>query len=416
METRDWSGPDAEGVRTLPLTDPARSSLRGKRLRRAFDRPAPALDAWPAAWRELLARWVRRAGSEKRYRRDTLLSAAGAARANIALTLFERLVADGLAEIEERREPQSGWQLVNLRFLDPTALRGQLGLPEPDAAAQAWQQRKDIRFKRDDLEAARISLDRLAPESALNRLELLAALERWTAGGLTTGRATPRDFAYFARGNTKKITVGEWRWLAEIIDLGDYGIAAHSPLLLVAAQFRLTTPGGTLDLAAAPAFLGLPPRAIGSVTAIAAPPACWTLVENRSAFEKAAAARASNEAVVWLPGYPPGWWRVAVAHLLALAPAPARIACDPDPDGIAIALHAARLWTQAGLAWSPWQMSADDLARLSARRPLSDRDKNLLRLLSSAALPAVLAELADAMLASGEKGEQESLFWDILEA
>ncbi|WP_181358807.1 hypothetical protein [Pseudothauera lacus] len=39
-----WLPPDPAGISTAWLTDPARSTLRGKRLRRAFDRPAPLLD------------------------------------------------------------------------------------------------------------------------------------------------------------------------------------------------------------------------------------------------------------------------------------------------------------------------------------------------------------------------------------
>ena len=115
--------------------------------------------------------------------------------------------------------------------------------------------------------------------------------------------------------------------------------------------------------------------------------------------------------MLWLPGYPPGWWRSAVAHLLALALAPAAIACDPDPDGIAIALQAARLWEDAGEPWSPWHMDAADLARLPARRPLTARDRELLEHLRGLPLPPALAGLAIAMMETGEKGEQESLFW-----
>jgi len=353
---------------------------------------------------------VRRADADRRYKRDALLARAGATRANVALALLERVLAEGLAEIEERRDAQRGWQLTTLRFPDPATLRRALGLPEPDAAEQAWRERGDTRLAREDLEAARAALDELPAEAALARLELLEALSRWAAAGRTVGNATLRDFAFFARGDTKKVTDAEWRWLAEAVDLTAYGIAAHAPLLLIAAPCRLETATGTLDLAAAGGFLGLPPRVIATITAIAAPPARWRLVENRSAFEKAAAGRAHDEAVLWLPGYPPGWWRTAVAHLLGLAPAPAGIACDPDPDGIAIALQAARLWQDAGQTWTPWHMEAADLQRLPARRALSLRDREMLARLRAQALPSALDALAAHMLETGEKGEQEGLF------
>lgn len=201
-EHLDWLPPDAQGISTAWLTDPSRSSLRGKRLRRAFDRPLPDIDAWPSAWRELLTQWVRRAT-----------------------------------------------------------------------------------------------------------------------------------------------------------------------------------------------------------------PATWRLVENRSAFEKAAAARQSDEAVLWLPGYPPGWWSESITHLLHLSPAPATIACDPDPDGIAIAMQAGSLWEEAGQEWTPWHMNAADLRGLAHRRPLTDRDRALLEQLQQHPMPTTLAGLATTMLDLGEKGEQESLFW-----
>jgi hypothetical protein len=298
-----------------------------------------------------------------------------------------------------------------VRFLDPTALRNALGLEEPDAALLRWQDASRAPLDLPQLHAARARLDGMAPRTALDRLPLLVALQRWHDEGRHTSQATRRDFAYFARADTKKITDTEWRWLSEVVDLNGFGIAAHAPLLLIAADFSLTGPEGKLSINALPGFVGLPPQAIQSVTGIDAPPACWRVIENRSAFEKAAASRISGEAVVWLPGYPPGWWTDAVSHLLALAPAPLAIACDPDPDGIVIALQAAELWQATGQTWTPWHMSADDLEALAHRRPLSDRDRSLLDTLCERTLPPGLAALADRMLALGEKGEQESLFW-----
>jgi hypothetical protein len=259
--------------------------------------------------------------------------------------------------------------------------------------------------------AARAALDELPPQTALDRQQLLRGLQRWHDEGRHRGQATRRDFAWFARADTKKLSDTEWRWLAEIVDLAAFGIAAHAPLLLISANITLNGPAGPLALGALPGFIGLPPQAVQATTRIDHPPRLWRVVENRSAFEKAAAARAADEAVLWLPGYPPGWWVDAVSHLLALAPAPLAIACDPDPDGIAIALQAARLWEQTAQAWSPWRMGAEELRGLAHRRPLGERDHALLASLRAQALPAELATLAEAMLELGEKGEQESLFW-----
>lgn len=100
-----------------------------------------------------------------------------------------------------------------------------------------------------------------------------------------------------------------------------------------------------------------------------------------------------------------------MVRLLVLAPAPAAIACDPDPDGVAIALQIARLWTARELDGTTWRMEPGGLARLPSRRALTVRDRELLARLIAARLPPALAAIAGAMHESGEKGEQESLFW-----
>ncbi|WP_114649727.1 DUF2399 domain-containing protein [Pseudothauera hydrothermalis] len=413
-ETLSWLPPDADGISTAWISDPTRASLRGKRLRRAFNRPQPMLDTWPAAWRTLLAQWVRRADAATHYRCATLLERAGAQQANTAFQLLHRLLADGLVEIQERRDPQHrDWQAHSLRFIDPAALRRALALPEPDTHRRQWNTLRDTPLALPQLAAARATLTPLPPKVALERLQLLIALQRWHDEHRHRSQATRRDFAWFACADTKKITDSQWRWLAETVDLAAFGISAHAPLLYLAADLTLQSAAGSIELGALPGFIGLPPQALQAIIGIHRPPLLWRVVENRSAFEKAAATRAAEQAVLWLPGYPPGWWAEAVSRLLALAPAALAIACDPDPDGIAIALQTARLWQEAGQPWSPWQMSAAALRSLAHRRPLSERDRQLLHTLRAQTLPEPLAELADAMVALGEKGEQESLFWSL---
>jgi len=134
---------------------------------------------------------------------------------------------------------------------------------------------------------------------------------------------------------------------------------------------------------------------------------CWRLVENRTSFEQVVRSLPPDEGVIWLPGFPPGWWQTAVGRLLQLAPAPAAIACDPDPAGIRIALTAGRCWSELGLEWQSWCMSADLLQNLDARKPLTATDRELLAGLMQRQLPAELAQLSEWMLFSGEKGEQE---------
>ncbi len=94
------------------------------------------------AWRALLALWVRRADPDKRHKRDSLLSRAGAARANAALALFERLLAEGLVEVEERRNPQQGWQFARRELLE--ALERWAA-----AAGTRWPRARNAGFERE---------------------------------------------------------------------------------------------------------------------------------------------------------------------------------------------------------------------------------------------------------------------------
>ena len=103
--------------------------------------------------------------------------------------------------------------------------------------------------------------------------------------------------------------------------------------------------------------------------------------------------RAPDTGVIWLPGFPPAWWREAVAKLLALAPAPADIACDPDPAGVAIALQAGALWQAARLDWQPWHMDTATLQRLPSRSPLNPWDQMRIAQLAQDALPDSLSAL-----------------------
>ncbi|MGB0129236.1 MAG: DUF2399 domain-containing protein, partial [Rhodocyclaceae bacterium] len=234
--------------------------------------------------------------------------------------------------------------------------------------------------------------------------ELLLALSGWRDDQRS---GTRRDFALFARGTTKAVTDAEWRWLEEVLDLADFGIERHTPLLLIAAPLTFELAGGELPLTAFPDFAALTPATLDQATAVRGKLARWLLVENRTSFERVARRREPDIGVVWLPGYPPSWWRGAMAKLLSLAPASAQIACDPDPAGIAIALEASRPWDEAGIAWEPWRMAADDLAGLKTRQSLTAADRRLLDSLMQRPLPGSLAELARWILDRGEKGEQE---------
>lgn len=350
---------------------------RNRRRRQTETAPAP-VDAWPPAWRNLAVRWLRRNAARARW--ETLLAAAGNEGYETAHDLLATLLDSGWIAVEERWR-DARWQAVWIEFIDLPALRRALDLPEPGAK-------------------------KAAQEAA--RAELLVALEHWRDNPARPAQATRRDFAQFARGDTKGITAAEWEWLETQADLAACGIGGHTPLLCVAAPLALVGDRGRIDLNAAPDFVGLSLATLETVAQAESAVRQWTLIENRTSFERCARARSATEGALWLPGFPPGWWQTAIARLLALAPAPARIACDPDPAGIEIALCAGRLWESARLDWQAWRMDAADLAALPVRKPLSERDRDRLAALLASDLPDSLRELAEALWQGGEKGEQEA--------
>ncbi len=207
-----------------------------KRRRSAGGEPQP-LDALPAEWCELLARWVRRGGNS---RWETLRKDAGANRVQLAEALLDWLLRNGWAAVVEHWQMGAWWpQQVELLHLP--RLRTALDLPDTAALARDWETLRASLFEAGDpvLDQALNSLDALPSTRAVARGELLAALGRWRErqrGG------TRRDFALFARGTTKAISDAEWRWLEDNLDLADFGIERHTPLLLLSARIALISP------------------------------------------------------------------------------------------------------------------------------------------------------------------------------
>jgi hypothetical protein len=254
------------------------------------------------------------------------------------------------------------------------------------------------------LQAAIEALSDLPTSTALVRLELLRALDRWVA---EQRFGTRRDFALYARDGTKAISEAEWNWLEAQLDLSGFGIERHTPALWLRAPLLLHTAGGVLDIQAVPDCIGLTPATLFTLTRIEGTIAHWRIVENRTSFERVARQSGTQDAVLWLPGFPPSWWLEAAQRLVALCPAPAIIACDPDPAGIEIALNAATVWESAGLVWQPWGMCEETLKTLPARQSLNDNDRHRLHRLLQADLSPALREFAGWMLAHNLKGEQE---------
>lgn len=389
------------------LVEPLDGSPLPKKRRRRREGRDP-IDSLPAEWKALAARWVRRgakAASGSRW--ETLAAEAGPEGYPLATRLLDWLLHAGwIAVIEERRH--GGWRPMRVEFVDLAGLREGLGLPDPEEDVRRW---RELRASfdpagRPELTLALEQLATLPPRRAAQRAELLWSLARWADEGRS---GTRRDFAQFARGETKAITEAEWRWLEEAVDLAAYAIEPHTPLLFIAASVALELPAGILNLDAAPDFAALTPASVTQTRSGRGSVGRWRLVENRTSFERLARAREPDTAVVWLPGYPPGWWQEAMARLLGIFPAHAGIACDPDPAGIAIALEAGRLWEKAGLPWHPWRMDTESLSTLPVRRALDAADHAILARLAEAALPPTLRMLVQWMREHGEKGEQEGL-------
>ncbi|MDQ3566278.1 MAG: hypothetical protein M3436_20105, partial [Pseudomonadota bacterium] len=235
---------------------------------------------------------------------------------------------------------------------------------------------------------------------------LLRALDRW----IDEQRfGTRRDFALYARGGTKSLSEAEWDWLDAQFVLAGLGVQRHTPALWLRAPFTLCRGEQRLDLRAVPDCIALTPATIERCIAIEGAIRHWRVVENRTSFERVARLSGVEDAVLWVPGFAPSWWLESVEHLITLLPAAARIACDPDPAGIEIALQVGRLWEEARLAWDPWCMDVQTLAALPSTRPLESSDRERLQRLRQRFLPADLGDLAEWMLAYNRKGEQEGV-------
>lgn len=396
----DWPAPGADGISVRLLDVGAKATLRRRRLRRALNANMHELAAWPAAWRDLLREWLD--GASKR-RWDTLISRAGNARFNIAHELLRALLSAGLIETDESRE-QGQWKTRQVTFIDPAAMRSTLGMP--DTAALRAQLAHEIASPPIDNRLTPLWNDLAAhpPSRGLTRCALLRRLDTWLAENRF---GTRRDFALFARGGTKAVSSAEWQWLETLPDFDAFGIERHAPALWLRAPLTLCFGEKTIDLSAIPDMIGLSSATFDALDEIKGNIVCWRLVENRTSFERAAREHGAVDGVIWLPGFAPSWWKKSVRRILQHKPAPAEIACDPDPAGINIALDAGAVWQSCGLAWAPWKMDAHALMQLDARSPLTSHDKVLLEQLSVRTLPAPLHDLANWMQAHDEKGEQE---------
>ena len=387
-------------MRSRLLDVGAKSTLRGRRQRRAVQTDTRVVATWPAAWRDLLLQWLD--GAAKR-RWNTLLERAGNAGFGAAHELLDALLRAGLVETDEVRE-RGQWKTQQVTFIERAALRAALGLP--DAEALRAQIADEISALPQDARLLPLwaELAEFPPARGLERCALLRKIDAWIANNHF---GTRRDFALFARGATKAVSGAEWKWLETLPDFGALGIERHTPALWLRAPLTMRFDDRKIELSAVPDLIGISPETLKRLDGVDGNIGCWRIIENRTSFERVAREHGDTDGVIWLPGFAPGWWKKSVGQILQFNPAPAEIACDPDPAGINIALDAGTVWQSRDLAWSPWKMDVRELMKLDARSPLSSHDKVLLEQLTTRVLPAALRELANWMLAHGEKGEQE---------
>ena len=225
------SGVDGISVRTLDVG--AKTTLRARRLRRAFIANTHEIAAWPAAWRDLLIEWLD--GAPKR-RWDTLISLAGNSGFNIAHELLDALLRAGLVEADESRK-LGQWKTRHVTFIDPAPLRIALGLPDT-AALRAQLEHEVATLPLDNrITALWRELAAHPPARGLERCTLLRRLDTWLAENRF---GTRRDFALFARGGTKAVSSAEWKWLETLPDFEVFGIERHAPALWLRAPLTLS--------------------------------------------------------------------------------------------------------------------------------------------------------------------------------
>ena len=388
----------------LRLDDPGRSSLKARRLVRAKEAQARAIQHWPTERRTLLAEWLKRSKSASPRWQDLLKWANP--RVQLAVDTLQGLLLSGWVEVEEIKNQQTRgvWQplFVTWRCLDD--LRGELGLIDPQAQRQQREMARVFLAEDERLVPLEMALAQAPAQVVLARRQLADQLTQWLR---EQKNGTRRHFAQQARGTTKGITPAEWRWLEQTIDLTVCGIDAHQPLIRLGGAGQLWRGEQCLcDLAALTGYLALTPDNLLAMTRLSKVERLC-VIENLTSFESQVAKRIPGEMVIWLPGYAAVWWLDAFAAVVRLVPADIWIACDCDPWGIELAMRTARVVEQQGQVWRSWAMDADTLRACKTLIPLSEADRRKLYQLLAADLPPILRELAQVQHDLSAKAEQE---------
>lgn len=388
------------------------SGRQPKKRKRYITLPQPdlvALQHLPDAWQQLLRQCLK-LGANSRW--PSWQKIAGLAYKNDLDALYDWLLRYGCIVAYESFEKGEWWP-HKIEWQHELTLRKAMGLriiEEQQSVLQQLLQVLEQQTTEDErFQLLLASLASLPVTTALKRARLLQSLLSWQQEQRS---GSYRDFALFARGETKALSASEWEWLDSNLDLMDFGIQPHMPLLYISGSMKLQFAGGMLDIATSSPFIALPASTLVALEGVHCAPSlrAWIVVENLTSFERLAAKREAETAVVWLPGFAPSWWQQVMLHLIRLCPAPLQVACDPDPAGVCIAKHAMQLWQEYNLDAQPWRMGVSELQTCKHRKSLNVYDQRLLKTLREN-LPDLhheLATLVQYMHDTQQKAEQES--------
>lgn len=201
----EWSRPDLEGIRTRLLDSGAKSTLRGRRLRRTGRTDETASALWPRDYVALLRDWLAQETAHTRF--STLLKVAGHARAEMAGQVLEELLRAGWVEIEERRAGGT-WKPIWVRFLDPNGLRPIVGLSDRGGALDRLKELKKRALCAADLSALRASVERL-PIFVARLIASVSHREPWRESSVSKAASKPGASSRTARCliELRKLTV-----------------------------------------------------------------------------------------------------------------------------------------------------------------------------------------------------------------
>ncbi len=387
------------------------SGRQPKKRKRYITLPQPDLVALQhlSDARQKLLRQCLKLGANSRW--PSWQKLAGLAYKNDLDALYDWLLRYGCIVAYETFDKGEWWP-YKIEWQHETVLRKAMGLrivEEQESALQQLLQELGQQTTEDErFQLLLASLGTLPVSTAMNRARLLQSLLSWRQEQRS---GTYRDFALFARGDTKALSASELAWLDCKLDLIDFGIQPHTPLLYISASMQLQFAGGTLDIAVLQPFITLPATTLAALKAINCTSSlrAWIVVENLTSFERLASKREAETAVIWLPGFAPSWWQQVMSHLIRLCPAPLQVACDPDPAGVCIARNVMQLWEEQNLDVQPWRMGVNELQKCKHHKPLDIYDQRLLKTLRETLsdLHPELATLVQYMHETQQKAEQE---------